>query len=77
MHINTIPADPELEEEFGSHRGYDVTVTLWSDGKWTAFIAKTEPVHGSEHVLMDNDTEWSDRPDESYLHDLIDERLEP
>jgi len=26
---------------------------------------------------MDNDTEWSDRPDESYLHDLIDERLEP
>ena len=77
MNTNPNLADLEVEEEFGSHRGYDVTVTLWSDGNWTAFIAKTEPVHGSEHVLMDNDIEWSDRPDESYLHDLIDERLEP
>jgi len=77
MNINTNLADPEVEEEFGSHRGWDVTVTLWSDGKWTAFIRKTCWLLGSEHVLMDNDTEWSDRPDESYLHDLIDERLEP
>jgi hypothetical protein len=68
-------ADPEHEEEYGSHQGYDITVTLWSDGEWTAYIAKTEPVHGSEHVLMDNDISYSDRPDESDLHDLIDNRL--
>ena len=68
--------DREIEEEFESHHGYSITVTLWTDGKWTAYIAAPEP-HGGEHVLMDNDTEWSDRPDESYLHDLIDERLEP
>ena len=51
-------------------------MTQWTDGKWTAYISAPEP-HGGEHVLIDNDTEWSDRPDESYLHDLIDERLEP
>tara|TARA_Y100000385_G_scaffold250710_1_gene272948 strand:+ start:955 stop:1185 length:231 start_codon:yes stop_codon:yes gene_type:complete len=68
-------ADTEHTEEYESHQGYDITVTLWSDGEWTAYIAKTEPPHLPDHVLMDNDICYSDRPDESDLHDLIDNRL--
>lgn len=70
--------DVEMVEEeiFGSRKGYDITVTLWSDNKWSAYISRTEPVHGAERVLMDNDMEWDERPDEDYLHDLVDEYLE-
>ena len=64
------------EDVFAPRMGYDITVSLWSDNKWSAYISRTEPVHGAEHVIMDNDREWDERPDEDYLHDLVDEYLE-
>lgn len=64
------------EETFEARLGYDITVSMWSDNTWTAYISRTEPVHGAEHVIMDNDTEWEDRPDESDLHVYVDSYLE-
>lgn len=64
------------EETFEPHWGYEINLTQWSDGRWTAWIAKTERFHGAEHVLMDNDTTWDERPNEDDLHTYIEERLE-
>lgn len=63
------------QTEYEPHSGYSITVTIWSDRKWTAYISRTE--HGTEHILMDNDIEWDRCPDEDYLHEWIDESLEP
>ncbi len=75
MHAAVYGFDTEHEEEYEPRHGYNITVTLWDDGKWTAFIAKTEPVHGAQHVIMDGDIEYDERPNESDLHDYVDERL--
>lgn len=70
--------DVELvhEEPFQTRHGFTIVVSLWSDDKWTAYISRVEPVYGHEIVFMDNDVEWDERPDESHLHDLVDECLE-
>ena len=60
------------EETFEPRHGYNITVTQRDDGKWTAFIAKTEPVHGAQSIIMDGDTEYDERPSESDLHDYVD-----
>lgn len=73
MNVNVVA---EHEETFEPRFGYQITVTQWSDGQWTAWIAKREPIHGAEHVLMDNDITWEERPDESDLHTYIEEMLE-
>ena len=65
------------EESFDSHLGFGITVTQWSDGQWTAWIAKREPIHGAERVIMDNDITWDVRPDESDLHTYIEEVVYP
>lgn len=72
----TIDVTAVHEEEFEPRFGYNIVVTQWSDDRWTAWIAKTEPVHGAEHVLMDNDKTWDERPDEDDLHTYVEEMLE-
>jgi hypothetical protein len=64
------------EDTFDPRMGYDITVSMWSDNRWTAYISRTEPVHGAERVIMDNDVVWDERPDESDLHDYVDCYLE-
>lgn len=67
---------PIVEQEYEPRFGYNIVVTMWNDRRWTAWIAKTEPVHGAEHVLMDNEIVWDERPDEADLHTYVECALE-
>lgn len=62
------------EESLDDYRGYSTTLTLWSDHKWTAFISGKQA--GAEHIVMDGDIEWEERPDEDKIQEYIDEALE-
>jgi len=63
-----------MYEEVLEHRGYTATLTMWSDYKWTAFISGKQA--GAEHVVMDADIVWEERPDEDKIQEYIDEALE-
>lgn len=71
---NPYETDAQYEHEYGVIDGYTVLVTEWSDRKFTAFISRKE--YGIEDVIMDNDIEWDERPDESKLQEFIEEALE-
>jgi hypothetical protein len=64
----------QFDEVLEPHKGYGITATFWSNNVWTARISRKED--GTEHVIMDNDTQWEYCLTEPEFHEYIDEYLE-
>lgn len=71
---NPYEVEATYEQEYEPVEGYKITVTRWSDGMFTAYIARKQ--YGFEDVLMDNETQWDEKPSEDFLAEYVWERLE-